>query len=137
MKKLYLFFLIITFSCTSAQVNNTNILIKYEAYTRGSFIEITTELTSISIKSNDGLKTFKLSKELKGEILKSLNEVDLINLKNITPPSTKSYTDAALQATLSITNDGVTYKTQTFDHGNPNKKLKLLIDLLFKATETK
>ena len=135
MKKLSLLFLIITFGCSSAQVSTTNILIKYEAYTRGSFIEITTVLNTISLNSNEGLKEFELSKKQKEEILKNLNEVDLINLKNFTPPSTKSYADAALQATLSISNNGETYKTQTFDHGNPPKELKPLIDFLFKIVE--
>jgi hypothetical protein len=60
-----------------------------------------------------------------------IEEINLSEMKNFNPPSGKRYVDATLQATISITADKTTYNSQTFDHGNPPKELKKIIDKLF------
>ncbi|MBL4568525.1 MAG: hypothetical protein JKY69_02310, partial [Flavobacteriaceae bacterium] len=52
-------------------------------------------------------------------------------------PTDDRIRDAALHATLTIILGDKTYSSQTFDHGNPPKELKSLIDALFKFVDLK
>ena len=58
-------------------------------------------------------------------------EIDLDAMRKLVPPSTESHTDRAMIGSLSINKNGKYYKSSTFDHGNPPKEIKELIDALF------
>ena len=109
--------------------------INYEAVTRGNSIEINTNLDSISFKNFNTLKKLKLNKKSKTELKKILSEINVLQLKNIKPTSSKSFTDRKLQATLKVIKGKETYVTQTFDHGNPPREIKALIDMLLKIVK--
>jgi len=123
-------------SCSSQNIVDKGI-IKYEAITRGSFIEITSNLDSLVYKNTQESQKIKLSKTQIKEIKTLFGKINLSELENLKPPSTKSYTDAALQATLKITVNNKIFTSQTFDHGNPPKELKALLEYLFSVVEKK
>lgn len=131
-----LFFMLVLSSCSSQNIVDKGI-IKYEAITRGSFIEITSNLDSLVYKNTQESQKIKLSKTQIKEIKTLFGKINLSELENLKPPSTKSYTDAALQATLKITVNNKTFTSQTFDHGNPPKELKALLEYLFSVVEKK
>jgi hypothetical protein len=54
----------------------------------------------------------------------------LQSLEKLKAPSTDSYRDAALAATLTLEKDGQNISTPTFDHGNPPKEIEALVNKL-------
>ena len=135
MKKIAQLLCIVVFGCCTAQTTKERIFIKYEAITRGSFIEITTSLDSISYKDTNTTKTVQLSKKATAKISSLISALKLHKLKEFQVSSINSARDAALQATFSIIKNGKSYKTLPFDHGNPPKEIKFLIEFLFKNSE--
>jgi len=126
-----LFFVFILSSCVSQNIVDKR-GIKYEAVTRGSFIEITSNLESLVYKNMQKSKEIKLTESQIKKLKTLLGKINLSELENLKPPSTKSYTDAALQATLKLTYNSKIFTSQVFDHGNPPKELKSLLEYLFK-----
>jgi len=125
-----LLFVVILSSC-EAQTNLDNMTITYEAKTRGSSIEIKATSAQISYKDNTTTKEIKSSTEFWNDVISITKEINISEIESFIPPSDNRTVDAALLATLSIATDSKIYTSQTFDHGNPPKELKPLIDKLF------
>jgi len=130
----YLFFIVILHSC-KAQTNLETMVINYDAATRGSSIKL--EITSSKFYYKDLEKTTetKTTSKFWKEITTIVEQINLSEIENFIPPTSNRNVDAALHATLSITIGGLIYESQTFDHGNPPKELKPLIEALFKILE--
>ncbi len=111
--------------------------VTYEANTRGKNMELKITADSIIYKDNHKIKKLKTTSDTWKEITKIASKIDMHSIANFNPPSEKRISDKALHATLKVdVNDGL-YVSQVFDHGNPPKELKRLIDLLFKVAEFK
>lgn len=124
-----LFFLLIN-SCNSQ--NKADIItISYKAITRGGSIEINATSELITYKDLENKKQLKPTSGDWKNLINLIEEINLSEMENFNPPSEDRYVDAALQATISITVSETTYNSQTFDHGNPPKELKEIIDKLF------
>ena len=130
----YLFFIVILHSC-KAQTNLKTMIINYDAATRGSSIKF--EVTSTKVYYKDIEKTIetKTNSKFWKEITTIVKQINLSEIENFIPPTSNRNVDAALHETLSISIDNLTYKSQTFDHGNPPDELKPIVEVLFKVLE--
>lgn len=119
--------LICSTSCAS-QKSSDEITINYKATTRGSNISI--EVTSkIFKKIENGTEfTTKTSSSYWNELTSLINELKLEEIESFEPPSNKRLYDGALHAVLTITINNKSFNSQTFDHGNPPKELKKLLE---------
>jgi hypothetical protein len=130
--KICCFLLFFTFISGCNSQNKAGIItISYEAITRGGSIEINATSELITYKDLENKKQLKPASSDWKNLIKLIEEINLSEMENFNPPSEDRYVDAALQATISITVDETTYNSQTFDHGNPPKELKKIIDQLF------
>ncbi len=132
----YLFFIVILNSC-KAQTNTDTMVINYNAKTRGSFITLVATSNKISYKDRETTKEINTTSKFWQEVINCVKPINLSEIENLTPPSSDRQVDAALHATLSITKNAKTYVSKTFDHGNPPKELKPLIETLFNALNLK
>ena len=137
MKLLKFIFSIVILSSCNAQTNLEELTITYEAATRGSLINLVATSTKINYTDFETKKEIVVTSNFWNEISKITNKITLSNMSYFTPPSDDRTVDSALHATLSIRIDNKTYKSQTFDHGNPPKELKPLIDKLFSILNKK
>jgi hypothetical protein len=141
--------LFICMSCNSKKValetkngNFENLVIQYEANTRGFYQKLIVQNHSIS-STNDrnGIKTpiiQKISDSDWNVLLSEFNKVDLENLPNLKPPTQKRLYDGAAIAELKITLKGKIFETKSFDHGNPPLEIQKVVEIvnsLFKAEE--
>lgn len=130
--KILCFLLFFTFISSCNSQNKADIImITYEAITRGSSIEINATSELITYKDLENTKQLKPASNDWKNFINLIEEINLSEMENFIPPSKDRYVDAALQATISITVSETTYNSQTFDHGNPPKELKKIIDKLF------
>ena len=111
--------------------------IKYDAISRGIY-------KSISIKDNtlffsNDRNSKPISRSCSAEeielISTYLKNIDVGNLSTLEAPSKAHQFDGAAGATMSITKDGTTYQTPTFDHGKPNKAIADLVNTLIQMSE--
>lgn len=112
-----------------------NLKLDYQAYTRGSSVKIIVDSKKLTFTNFEGEKTYSLSDKNWKEIQNIVKKIDLNSIKSIKAPSTKSHTDAALIASIKITKSEKVYESSIFDHGNPPKVLKELVDKLFELAE--
>ena len=119
-----------------ASINNV-IAFEYVALSRGFYHQIKISKDSISISKVRNAKT--IQKECSSKVWKSLVEatkkIDLINLSTIEPPSTNHQFDGAPLARLTITQNGSSYETQSFDHGNPPRAIANLVKEILSIVE--
>jgi hypothetical protein len=130
----YIVFLFLFSNCT-AQSDSTNVIIEYSAVTRGTTIEINITLKEITYKKNEATKVVSLAAKQREELENLLKKIKLEELEKLVAPTTNSHSDRALQAALKVTENKIVYTSQTFDHGNPPKELKSLLDWVFKKLE--
>ena len=81
-------------------------------------------------RNRDAAKTYTCSKQDWDEIATLLSKIDVTKINNLKAPSTKSYSDAAMAATLKLTMDGKEISTPSFDHGNPPDEIEALVNKL-------
>ena len=132
MKSLLVFiFSIVLLTNCSAQNEHDSLSINYNAATRGSKITIVAKTYEIIYTTNLETKNSTLSKKQWSEIKELVLQIELSAISNLEAPSNESYTDRALIGSLTIIKNNETYESSTFDHGNPPKELKELINKLF------
>jgi hypothetical protein len=106
--------------------------IEYEAFSRGASEYILVEQGQIKYVEN---RQDTISKPLKKkhykELYEFLKDLELSSLETLEVPSTRHQTDAALAASLAITDkDQNEYVTPTFDDDNPPQEIKELVAYL-------
>jgi len=108
-------------------------VITYEANTRGFYEKIWMDGNTLKFTNDrQGLEvqSKELSKTQKADISKLLNSVELKTLSQLESSSKAHQYDGAAMATVEITSGKSSYKTKTFDHGNPPGQLKPLVEKL-------
>jgi len=120
-----LLFIIICFSCNS-QESTTIKQIDYSASTRGSSIKIIAYPNQI-VYNNEILE---ITPKKWTSLTSLIQEINLDNLKNLKAPSEDRFRDAALAAEIKIITSENIFTSPQFDHGNPPKELKPLLDKL-------
>ncbi len=79
-------------------------------------------------------KSFKSIKTITDSDIETIyllaSKIDFTTLEKLIPPSKAHQYDGAAGGTFIIISKGVTYRTQTFDYGNPHAEIKDLIEKL-------
>ncbi|WP_203460206.1 META domain-containing protein [Lacinutrix sp. WUR7] len=111
--------------------------IEYKSSTRGSYLKIVITNDSIISQKQRGAapEARKFSPNETTDIFKKVAALDLEELENLESPSKAHQYDAAAAATLTITKNGKTYHTKTFDAGKPNAKIEDLVNTIFSLSE--
>lgn len=104
--------------------------ISYSAMTRGSFKEVKVQDSKMMVQRSRSASAQDVAcnKEEWGKMLSLANAVKLENLPGLEINNKAHQYDGALAATLTITKDGKTYQTPTFDHGKPPKEIEALVN---------
>lgn len=111
---------------------------EYEAMTRGAFKKvIVTQDTIITIKDRDMKDVVKtpISKADWESLVKALDKVELESLETMDPPSKKHQFDGALAAYLAVIKSEKSYRSSTFDHGNPPVAIQPLVDKILSISD--
>ena len=117
--------------------------ITYTASTRGFFELITISQDSMLVTNDRSLNkkiTSSCSEKDWNHLLNLIQEVDLASFPSLEAPSKANQYDGAAMATLEITFNDKTYKTNIFDHGNPPESIELIVNKVLsvkKMTEKK
>ncbi|MBJ7879455.1 hypothetical protein [Gelidibacter salicanalis] len=120
---------------TSAQ---EELAIIYEAQSRGFYEKLWVDQSSISFADNRDLsnvKTRPISKADWGELVALKNALNLKTLPNLKAPSEKRFSDGAAIGSLTIKTKQAEVESSEFDHGNPPKELKSLLNKLLSIKE--
>jgi len=140
MKTSFLAFIILLFSandCSNHENQNIN-SISYETFTRGSSTVYKISNSILKITST-GVNKAESSKQLCSEewtmLVQKLEEVEVSKINQLKTPTDKRASDAALHAILSIRKNDTIYKTNSFDHGNPPKEVKPLVEAILRLAE--
>ena len=121
-------------SCSNEVQNDiNNAVIQYSAMTRGFHLKviITNQMATISkgrTPETMSQKQVKISDADWNELLVLFEKTNLEAFPDLKDPTQKRHYDGAAIANLKITVDGVEYKTVDFDHGNPPKEIKNLVN---------
>tara|TARA_R100001369_G_scaffold29172_4_gene52603 strand:- start:90921 stop:91352 length:432 start_codon:yes stop_codon:yes gene_type:complete len=141
MKYFFILLIPILMAETCSQNNNQDkdISFSYETITRGSRAHYSLSKDEIKVVKNMGTET-KASQEMSSKewntLMEKMKEVDVQNINKLVPPSDKRTFDGAAHAILSITVGDKTYKSNSFDHGNPPAALKPLVKAILRLGET-
>ena len=147
MKLLIICLTLIVLACNTAKLSNDNNLdvfeqnqlkLIYQAHTRGFFEEVSITEKSIVLLNNRRrinpvidsitIEKWKACVDL-------VNTIDLKSMSQLIAPSNLRKSDRVPFAHLSIIKKGYTLKSIDFDHKNPTKELKELVDLILSTKE--
>lgn len=120
---------------TAAQEELTII---YEAQSRGFYEKVWVDQSGISFADHRDLsnvKTRPISKTDWGELVALKNTLNLKTLPNLKAPSQKRFSDGAAIGRLTIKTKQAEVESSEFDHGNPPKELKSLLNKLLSIKE--
>ena len=120
---------------TKKQQNST---LTYEANTRGFYEKIWVEGDQLHFTNDRYAKavvTNTLSKEDKEALDLLMQNINVKALADLEAPSKAFQYDGAAIASLQIETNGETYKTTSFDHGNPPQTIKDLVNKLLSIKE--
>jgi hypothetical protein len=98
--------------------------------TRGSNRNLKISSDSIVVSINDEKRSYKTSAAQWKKIKNSLKKVNLSGISGLKRPSTKSYSDGAMAAQLSVETSLKKYESSGFDDNNPHLKLVGIIDTM-------
>lgn len=123
--------LIILISTLECSQKEKLAMIEYKAQTRGAIKHISVNRDRIFYNVLNKKAELNTTSEDWNNLCKLLEGMDIEAIENYERPSTKSYSDAAMTATLHITIGEQTYISKPFDDGNPPEELKEIINKLF------
>lgn len=120
-------------SQSSLKKQEDNITVEYRAMTRGRSVEL--KVTKVSISGNSkGRVESELNKPTPEKdwhiVIAELEKINLDKLMEIQPPSKKHQYDGAMAASVTVTIGDKTYRSATFDHGNPPTEIATLVNKL-------
>lgn len=106
-------------------------VLEYTANTRGFYQKIHIENQQVEVSKdrngNDQSEAFKISDKDWNELVSYFETINLDSLETLKAPTEKRFYDGAAIANLDVTYKGKTYKTTSFDHGNPPEAIKKLV----------
>lgn len=134
MKKrvLVLFVTSLLYACppSSKQLMNSH-TITYSAMTRGGSENIHVKNGILTlIKNHSHTTVVKLNKKQLNQLYNAFVDVSLDSLRLLKVPSKKFLFDGAKHTFIEIKSPNKTYKSISFDHDNPPKELKTLVQVL-------
>ncbi len=132
-KIIFLVISISLFSSCAAQKGNTQKIpekIILKALTRGNFENISIINNKYTYKSPSSSKSYILNTKNKQDLNAIISKINLETITTLKAPSEKRLYDGAMNTHILIKLDQKEYTSANFDHDNPPKTLKDLVDLL-------
>lgn len=124
-------FVLLLFSFSKGISQKYNVIeFEYIASTRGVLNQVIIKKDSSTIKTLNQTKIIKTSPEKWSKLLSLVKIIDLNTLKDLEAPSDKRFSDAALSAHLNIITIAKKYESSDFDHDNPPKEIKKIVNEL-------
>lgn len=114
------------------------ITVEYRAISRGGLfkhIMINNKNISTISKNGETSKPKTCSETEWEKLVSAYKTIDAKAIPNLKAPSKKFMFDGAAIATLKITINDTVYTTESFDHGNPPKEIKALVDEILLVSE--
>lgn len=112
---------------------------EYKAISRGTFllISISNDGNYLTVATEPNMKPIKqtYTEEEWQNLMDILDKAAINEFPKLEPPSKKHQFDGAAGATLTVTVDGESYQTQTFDHGNPPEEISEIVKILLSFSE--
>ena len=134
MKKITLLLLLAVFvatGCGSVLKKDKDIVIEYQAMTRGSNQEVVLTHDMVQVRTIAGSKeayTATITTQQWNDVVKDLEEIDLSTIGELKAPTNKRFYDGALIATLTVKTKDSTYRSSSFDHGEPPAEIASLVN---------
>lgn len=134
MKKIALLLLLAVFvatGCGSVLKQDKDIVIEYQAMTRGSNQEVVLTHDMVQVRTIAGSKeayTATISTQQWNDVVKDLKKIDLNTIGELKAPTNKRFYDGALIATLTVKTKDSTYRSSSFDHGEPPAEIASLVN---------
>ncbi|TWO32143.1 META domain-containing protein [Seonamhaeicola sediminis] len=102
---------------------------EYKQHSRNGFQFIKINSKSISVQNKrDGVITkIKCNDEQWKKLIEVFRTIDIKTIPNLEAPSQKRLFDGAAIAKFTVTVNGKSYETQSFDHGNPHSEIENLV----------
>ncbi len=113
--------------------------IEYDALSRGYFINLKINQNTIEKSTDREMKSIVSKKCLEKDwdaISSLLESVEIDQISELEAPSGKRLFDGAPHAQLKITTNRNMYISAGFDHGNPPKEIKELVDQILSLSES-
>lgn len=111
-----------------------NVSFEYNALTRGRNLKI--NVTDKVIQCDEMVSGESIEQTLVttqkdwNELIEIADKINLDKLMELQPPSKKHQYDGAMAASVTITVGNATYRSATFDHGNPPAEIAALVNKL-------
>jgi len=134
MKKITLLLLLAVFvatGCGSVLKQDKDIVIEYQAMTRGSNQEVVLTHDMVQVRTIAGSKeayTATITTQQWNDVVKDLEKIDLNTIGELKTPTNKRFYDGALIATLTVKTKDSTYRSSSFDHGAPPAEIASLVN---------
>ncbi|AJR04733.1 hypothetical protein [Siansivirga zeaxanthinifaciens] len=129
--------LLLNKGCSQSQINQDAVSLEYSAMSRGKFLEINITKKSVAVKKdrNASVVSASCKKEDWDELISELKSIDIENIPNLKAPSENRFFDGAAIANLTVHYNGNSYKTNSFDHGNPPEPIAKLVKVMLSISE--
>ncbi|MFA7445043.1 MAG: hypothetical protein WCY89_03790 [Flavobacteriaceae bacterium] len=108
-----------------------NLVIEYEAKTRGSFSKVIIKNDSLVVMEegrNESINYYPLSNKDWDMLVKQIQKIDKKKIKDYKAPTSKRFSDAARAASVRVIYNNETYQSEEFDEGTPPKEIKTFVD---------
>ena len=131
-------FLFLSISNCSDQQKASIDEFKYETSTRGSAATytVTSEMITVTHTGmNPSEKSEKISKDEWNSLLEKASAINTSKMSELEAPSDSRANDSALMASLKVRTNDTIHETNTFDHGNPPKMVKPLVEAILRLAE--
>jgi len=130
-----------TETSTKSKTTQTETMIfEYTAITRGNYTMVKADINTITyqLSRTSKEKTKDCTSENWDRLTKLASNVDITKIDQLEAPSKAHQYDGAAIANLNITVGDKTYRTQSFDAGNPPEEIANIVSyILSLATDTK
>lgn len=129
---LVLFSLLMGKGCSGSSADLALAKLTYTAQSRGVNQVITIQNQDITVESGRGKDaTVAIARIPQGDwndLARQFDTIELEKMETYAAPSQERFHDGAAIANFTVEYKGKTYRSKDFDHGNPPKELKSLID---------
>ena len=116
-------------SCNESNINQDELSMEYVLSSRGLFKQINIDNKTVyTINKRDGNAIEKICTDTDwNKLLIHLKNIDIEHISKLEAPSKNFQFDGTAMARLTITSQGKTYESQSFDHGNPPEEISILV----------
>jgi len=144
MKFLFSLFITVLMSIECSNGKNTtttnsedNITFEYTAISRGTYNRTVITHSTILVKKGRNSKAISkaCSKDDWSKLMNLLNAINLKNISKLEAPTQARLYDGAAIAQLTITQENVSFETNSFDHGKPPKEIEALVIKILSLSE--